>query len=936
MDTPKMVGKIDELDPKKYILIKGARVNNLKNLDIAIPRDQLVVITGLSGSGKSSLAFDTLFAEGQRKYVESLSSYARQFLGRMEKPEVDYIKGIAPAIAIEQKVTTKNPRSTVGTTSEIYDYLKLLFARIGKTLSPISGKEVRKDTVTDVVDYMLSYEEGTKLMITTPLKKKAKRSLAKELEILMSKGYTRIMIGEEIAFIEDILKSNEKVKEEVEILIDRAVVKHDEETQFRLSDSVQTSFFEGEGDCNVAIVGKEKEQFSDRFELDGILFEEPSVNFFSFNNPYGACRKCEGFGKVIGIDPDLVIPDRNLSVYSGAIAPWKGGTMSVWAEPLLRDGIRFGFPIHRPVAELSKEEYELLWTGNEYFDGLNAFFDHLESKLHKIQYRVMLSRYRGKTTCPDCRGTKLRKDAGYVKINGHSITDLVLMPVNQLLSFFNQIKPSEHDEKVAKRIFSEIKNRLSYLDQVGLGYLTLNRLTNTLSGGEFQRIKLATSLGSALVGSMYILDEPSIGLHPRDTDRMIDVLKHLRDVGNSVIVVEHEEKVMEAADQIIDIGPEAGVNGGELVFQGNVSELNGKASSHTARYLRGDDIISVPERRRSWKSSLLIEGAGENNLKDINVAFPLGVLTVVTGVSGSGKSTLVRKILHPAIGKRLGVTAEVSGKFTNLSGDYKKVTQAAFVDQNPIGKSSRSNPATYVKAYDGIRQLFSEQQLSKQNGFKPAHFSFNVDGGRCEVCEGEGTVTVEMQFMADLHLICENCSGKRFKKEILEVEFNGKNVAEVLDLSIEEALDFFKDHNAITNKIQPLFDVGLGYVKMGQGSNVLSGGEAQRVKLASFLAKGQKLNPAEHILFIFDEPTTGLHFHDIKKLLDAVNALIDAGNSVVIIEHNTEVIKNADWIIDLGPEGGEKGGSVCFAGLPEDMINLKDNHTAQYLREKIK
>ncbi|MEO1253978.1 MAG: excinuclease ABC subunit A, partial [Bacteroidota bacterium] len=650
-----MVGKIDDLDPKEYIIIKGARVNNLKNLDVAIPRDQLIVITGLSGSGKSSLAFDTLFAEGQRKYVESLSSYARQFLGRMEKPEVDYIKGVAPAIAIEQKVSSKNPRSTVGTTTEVYDYLKLLFARIGVTISPKSGKEVKKDTVTNVVDYILSHEEGTKLMITTPLKKKEDRSIVKELEILMSKGYTRVILGEEVAFIEDLLKSGEKLKKNIEILIDRAVVQRDEATQFRLSDSVQTAFFEGEGDCFVKMVGKGKKSFSDRFELDGMLFEEPTVNFFSFNNPYGACKTCEGFGRVLGIDPDLVIPDRNLSVYEGAIAPWKGETMKQWAEPLLRDGIRFDFPIHRPIAELTKEQYDLLWTGNEYFDGLNDFFAHLESKLHKIQYRVMLSRYRGKTTCPDCRGTKLRKDASYVKIDGYSITDLVLMPVKKLLPFFESVKLSKHDEKVAKRILSEIKNRLSYLDQVGLGYLTLNRLTNTLSGGEFQRIKLATSLGSALVGSMYILDEPSIGLHPRDTDRLIDVLKSLRDVGNSVIVVEHEEKVMEAADQIIDIGPDAGVYGGELVFQGKTSELNGKTKSHTALYLKGDEEIPVPKRRRQWRSSLLIEGARENNLKSINVAFPLGVLTVVTGVSGSGKSTLVRKILHPAIGKQLGL-----------------------------------------------------------------------------------------------------------------------------------------------------------------------------------------------------------------------------------------------------------------------------------------
>ena len=929
-----MVGKIDDLNPREYIIIKGARVNNLKNLEVAIPRDQLVVITGLSGSGKSSLAFDTLFAEGQRKYVESLSSYARQFLGRMEKPEVDYIKGVAPAIAIEQKVSSRNPRSTVGTTTEIYDYLKLLFARIGQTISPVSGKTVKKDTVTDVVDYILSHDEGSKLMITTPLKQKEKRSLIKELEILMGKGYTRILIGDEVAFIETVLESKEKPEDSIEILIDRAVVQNDEATQFRLADSVQTAFFEGEGDCFVTIVGKGKKNFSDRFELDGILFEEPSVNFFSFNNPYGACRRCEGFGRVLGIDPDLVIPDRNLSVYEGALAPWKGETMKKWVEPLLQDGIRFDFPIHRPITEISQKEYKLLWTGNKYFDGLNAFFAHLESKLHKIQYRVMLSRYRGKTTCPDCRGTKLRKDASYVKIVAHSITDLVLMPVKKLRPFFNSIKLDKHDEKVAKRILEEIKNRLGYLDQVGLGYLTLNRLTSTLSGGEYQRIKLATSLGSALVGSMYILDEPSIGLHPRDTDRLIEVLKILRDVGNTVIVVEHEERVMEAADQIIDIGPDAGIFGGELVFQGKTSEMNGQTNSYTAKYLKGEEKISVPQRRRSWRSSVQIEGARENNLKNIDVEVPLGVLTVITGVSGSGKSTLVRKIIYPAIGKQLGLIGEASGKFINLTGNYKKITQVEFVDQNPIGKSSRSNPVTYVKAYDAIRQLFSGQPLSKTNNFKPTHFSFNVDGGRCEVCEGEGTVKIEMQFMADLHLTCENCGGKRFKKEILEVKYNDKNIADVLDLSVQEAIEFFTGNNSITNKLQPLFDVGLGYVKLGQGSNSLSGGEAQRVKLASFLSKGSKSNNTEHILFIFDEPTTGLHFHDIKKLLEVINALVDAGNSVVIIEHNTEVIKNADWIIDLGPEGGEEGGNVCFAGLPDDMIKLKDNYTAQYLKEK--
>lgn len=931
-----MVGKIDDLDPKEFIIIKGARVNNLKNLDVAIPRDQLVVITGLSGSGKSSLAFDTLFAEGQRKYVESLSSYARQFLGRMEKPEVDYIKGVAPAIAIEQKVSSRNPRSTIGTTTEIYDYLKLLFARIGKTLSPVSGKEVKKDTVTDVVDFILGHEDDTKLSITSPLKQKEKRTIKKELQILMSKGYTRVIQNGEVSFIQDLLDTKAKLEGSFEILIDRAAVKNDEATQFRLSDSVQTAFFEGEGDCLITMIDGEKKSFSDRFELDDILFEEPTVNFFSFNNPYGACKRCEGFGRILGIDPDLVVPDRNLSVYEGAIAPWKGETMKKWAEPLLREGIKFDFPIHRPVAELTKEEYELLWTGNEYFDGLNAFFAHLESQLHKIQYRVMLSRYRGKTACPDCRGTKLRKDASYVKIDGHSITDLVLMPVKRLLPFFESLTVSKEDAKIAKRILDEIKNRLTYLEKVGLSYLTLNRLTSSLSGGEFQRIKLATSLGSALVGSMYILDEPSIGLHPRDTDRLIDVLKTLRDVGNSVIVVEHEEKVMEAADQIIDIGPDAGIYGGELVFQGKVSQMNGKTNSYTSKYLKGEASISVPERRRPWRQSILLEGARENNLKNINAEIPLGVLTVVTGVSGSGKSTLVRKILNPAIGKLLGIVGDATGKFDNLTGNYKKVTQIEFVDQNPIGKSSRSNPVTYVKAYDTIRQLFSEQQISKTNHFKPAHFSFNVDGGRCEVCEGEGSVKIEMQFMADLHLTCESCGGKRFKKEILEVKYNDKDISEVLNLSVAEAMEFFEGKTAIINKIQPLFDVGLGYIKLGQSSNSLSGGEAQRVKLASFLGKGTKANNTDHILFIFDEPTTGLHFHDIKKLLDAINALVDAGNSVVIIEHNTEIIKNADWIIDLGPEGGDEGGEVCFAGLPEDLVKLKENHTAKYLKEKIK
>jgi excinuclease ABC subunit A len=944
---------LDTLDPREYIIIKRARVNNLKNLSVAIPRNKLVVITGLSGSGKSSLAFDTLFAEGQRMYVESLSAYTRQFLGRMEKPEVDYIRGVSPAIAIEQKVNTRNPRSTVGTTTEIYDYLKLLFARVGKTFSPVSGKEVKRDTVSDVVDFINRQGSGNRVMIACPLKITKGRKLNDELHLLLSKGFARILINGQVKFIEELLapasteKKAEKKKAEninrYEILIDRVAVNPaDEDLNYRLSDSVQTAFFEGLGDCTIHVEGRGEHHFSDRFELDGITFTEPSVNLFSFNNSFGACTTCEGFGKILGIDEDLVIPDKSISVYEGAIAPWRGEVMSQWLKPLLKHGIKFDFPIHRPYSELSQAERDLLWQGNEYFDGIYDFFKYLESKTHKIQYRVMLSRYRGRTTCPDCRGTKLRKDAAYVKIDNTSITDLVLLPVEDVLRFFEKLSLPAYEQNVAERILTEIRTRLEYLVNVGLGYLTLNRVTSTLSGGEFQRIKLATSLGSALVGSMYIMDEPSIGLHPRDTERMIEVLKSLRDLGNTVIVVEHEEEIMRAADQIIDIGPDAGLHGGQLIYQGSHTQLkqlmkqNGwrDIHSHTVNYLAGVEKILPPAVRRKWKDAITVIGARENNLKNLKVKFPLGILTVITGVSGSGKSTLVKKILYPALGRLTGSVAEVPGKFDRLEGDISKISQVEFVDQNPIGKSSRSNPISYIKAYDVIRNLFADQPLSRQRGYKPSHFSFNVEGGRCETCEGEGEIKIEMQFMADIFLKCESCQGKRFKQEVLEVVYRAKNIADVLDMTVEEALDFFKDKKSIHEKIQSLFDVGLGYVKLGQSSNSLSGGEAQRVKLASFLGKNS--DAQGHLLFIFDEPTTGLHFHDISKLLKAINALVDQGHSVIIIEHNLEVIKCADWIIDLGPEGGEKkGGQLLFEGTPEDMVKKGDSHTAFHLKRKL-
>ncbi len=929
---------MDTLDPKNFIIIKGARVNNLKNLSVAIPRNKLIIITGLSGSGKSSLAFDTLFAEGQRMYVESLSSYARQFLGRMEKPEVDYIRGVSPAIAIEQKANTRNPRSTVGTTTEIYDYLKLLFSRIGKTFSPISQKEVKRDTVTSVVDYIFSHPEGTRVLVYSPLHFQSSRSTGKELNVLISKGFTRIKIGSEVLFVEDVIENlkNYPDLENIWVVLDRTVVRHEEEeNQYRLADSVQTAFFEGQGECIVEIEDQGERKFSDRFELDGIQFEEPSVNLFSFNNPYGACKRCEGFGKILGIDEDLVIPDKSLSVYEGAIVPWRSETMKKWIQPLIAHAIQFDFPIHKPINELPIEKYQLLWDGNEYFKGLHDFFRHIESKTHKIQYRVLLSRYRGRTTCPECKGTRLRKDASYVKINGKSISDLVLLPVTDFLNFFKHLELNEYESKISKRLLVEILNRLKYLELVGLGYLTMNRLTSSLSGGEYQRIRLATSLGSALVGSMYILDEPTIGLHPRDTNRLIDVLKSLRDMGNTVVVVEHEEEVMQQADQIIDIGPDAGSHGGELVFQGSVEEIKKNGKTHTSRFLNRTEKINIPARRRSWKKSLILKGARENNLKNLEVRIPLGVLTVITGVSGSGKSTLVQKILYPAIGRMIGQVGETAGSYDKLEGDYQKISQVEFVNQNPIGKSSRSNPVTYVKAYDHIRKLFSNQPLARQRGYKPAHFSFNIDGGRCDVCQGEGSIKIEMQFMADIYLTCETCKGTRFKSEILDITYKDKNIHDILEMTIDESISFFREETSLISRLKPLQDVGLGYVRLGQSSSSLSGGEAQRVKLASFLGKGN-INQNEHILFIFDEPTTGLHFHDINKLLNAIQALISQENSVVVIEHNIEVIKTADWIIDLGPEGGdEKGGYIVFEGTPEEMVQKSVGYTAKFLKEKL-
>jgi len=925
------------LEPKKNIIIKGAQMHNLKNIDVAIPRNKLVVITGLSGSGKSSLAFDTLYAEGQRRYVESLSSYARQFLGRLDKPKVEYIKGIAPAIAIEQKVNTTNARSTVGTSTEIYDYLKLLFARIGRTYSTVSGLEVKKNTVTDVTNLVKTFTLDSKWLLLTPIFLEEGRKMEDKLKALLQQGFARVLVDNKMIRLDEFTTSAELTKtkkKDILLVIDRIVVKDEEEFYNRLSDAVQTAFFEGKGICYLQELDSEKRfSFSSNFERDGIDFLEPNVHLFSFNNPYGACPVCEGYGSVIGIDEELVVPNTALSVFENAIYAWRGESMGSYRDQLVNNAYKFDFPIHKPYYQLSEEQKEILWKGNSYFTGLNDFFKELEAKNYKIQNRVMLSRYRGKTKCHSCKGKRLRKEASYVKIEGKTVSDMVDLPINKLMNFFGNLSLNEYDKVIAKRLLLEINNRLRFLVEVGLDYLTLNRNSATLSGGESQRINLATSLGSSLVGSMYILDEPSIGLHPKDTERLIKVLISLRDLGNTVIVVEHDEDIMKAADMIIDIGPEAGTNGGELVAQGTYAEIL-KSTSLTAQYLNGDLEIKTPRIRRKWGTYIEILGARENNLQNVDVKFPLEVLTVITGVSGSGKSTLIKKILFPAMQKQLDGMGEKAGQFSEMRGYYHKIQHIEYVDQNPIGRSSRSNPVTYIKAYDDIRELYAKEKLSKIRGYLPKHFSFNVDGGRCETCKGEGSINVEMVFMADVSLPCEACNGKRFQKEVLEIYYEGKNIDDILTMTIDDALHFFKENNQIkiSQKLQPLQDVGLGYVQLGQSSSTLSGGEAQRIKLASFLVKGTN---KEKALFIFDEPTTGLHFHDIKKLLASFDALIDKGHSIIVIEHNLDLIKCADWIIDLGPEGGENGGKILAVGTPEEIVQNKNSITAKYLKEKL-
>lgn len=923
---------IETADPKKHIIIKGARVHNLKNVNVTIPRNKLVVVTGVSGSGKSSLTIDTLYAEGQRRYVESLSSYARQFLMRMDKPDVDYIKGISPAIAIEQKVITRTSRSTVGTLTEIYDYLRLMFARIGKTYSPISGNIVKKHTVSDVVDFVTSLEEGTKLQVFIPFEVQDGRTPQEQLAVLLQKGFTRIAIEGKLTRIEEVKLRKNAATSNIQVLIDRLVVHDDEDTRTRAADSANIAFSESRGDCIIEVIEGEAKHFNSRFELDGITFEEPNAHFFNFNNPYGACKRCEGFGRVIDIDENLVIPNREISVYEGAVVAWRGEKMKLYQEELVRNSHKFDFPIHRAIKDLTEQEYELLWKGNKYFQGLDDFFVMLEQSSHKIQYRVMLSRYRGRTTCKDCKGTRLRKDAQYVKVSGKSITDLVLMPIKQLHYFFEQINLSEYETEVAKRILLEVKARLKIMKDIGLGYLTLNRLSSTLSGGETQRINLTRSLGSNLTNSMYILDEPSIGLHPRDTQRLIRVLKDLRNLGNTVVIVEHEEEIIRNADYIIDMGPMAGHLGGEVVFEGEPKYLLDSHQSLTADYLLGRKEVEIPEHRRKIVNSITIHHASHHNLKDISATFPLNAITVVSGVSGSGKTSLVKDILYPSLKRHFEGAGNAPGTHKEITGDLSSLSKIELISQNPLGRSSRSNPVTYIKAYDAIRELFSKMHLSKINGFKPKHFSFNVEGGRCESCKGEGYVTIEMQFLADVRLKCEECEGKRFKPEVIEVKYKEKNIHDVLNMSVDEAIDFFVERLDVVSKIQPLQDVGLGYVKLGQSSSTLSGGEAQRVKLASYLGKGRSTNP---ILFIFDEPSTGLHFNDIKKLMAAFNALVESGHTIVIVEHNMDIIKCADWLIDLGPDGGDEGGYLLYQGAPEGLPEVENSYTGEYLKEKL-
>ena len=920
--------------------MRGARVHNLRNIDVDIPRGKLVVVTGLSGSGKSSLAFDTLYAEGQRRYVESLSSYARQFMGRLEKPDVDRISGISPAIAIEQKVMTSNPRSTVGTSTEVYDHLKLLFARAGRTISPLSGREVKRHTVEDVVAGAARFPAGSPVLLLSPLHLPEGRTMREHLDLLQQQGYARVFHDGQVHRIEELLIAKKIGEGPWYLVLDRITsAPGDTETEGRIADSAETAFFEGRGECVLLGTDAKGDElrlvFSDRFELDGITFEEPSPNLFSFNDPVGACPRCEGYGNIIGIDADLVVPDRSLSVYEDAVAPWRGEKLSEWKDDFIRSAAAHDFPIHRPYRDLTEAQRKLLWNGAKGVHGIDAFFQYCEEKSYKIQYRVLASRYRGKTTCTLCQGSRLKQEARYVKVGDRDITQLVHLPIEECLAFFRGLKLEERDRRISERLLKEIVNRLTYLDDVGVGYLTLDRRSNTLSGGETQRIDLATSLGSSLVGSMYILDEPSIGLHPRDTRRLIRVLEQLRDLGNTVIVVEHDEEIMRAADHIIDMGPEAGSLGGTVVFSGTHDELM-QSDSLTARYLTGRERIERPAARRRVRDRITLTGARENNLKDVDVAFPLHMLTVVTGVSGSGKTTLVKRILHPALRRELEGSGDRPGEHSAISGDIGRVEAVEMVDQNPIGRSSRSNPVTYVKAYDEVRQLYSEQELARMRGYKPSFFSFNVDGGRCDVCQGEGEVTIEMQFMADIRLRCEACHGKRFKEEILDVRFEGKDVSQLLDLTVDDALTFFRAHrdrhNAvkrIIDKLQPLQDTGLGYVKLGQSSSTLSGGEAQRIKLASFLTKGQDEKPT---LFIFDEPTTGLHFHDIAKLLKAFEALISNGHSLLVIEHNQEVIACADHVIDLGPEAGDAGGRVVFTGTPEELLAAGVGHTAAHLR----